>query len=444
MEVINSYKCKIINMNDVFLPTLKLYRAALSYIIDVVNNEWPILEDLLAKEKVNRVEKFIHETKNNPSPKYKFDEKFYKFPSYFRRSAIQSALGIVSSYKSNLSNYEEERYDAISNGRKFKKKAPKLNLNHFHNPIFYKGNMFNKYDRTEMLLKLYINNDWVWKSVKLREQDIKYIEKNCYSLKESNPALVKQGRNYYLQFSYESKVKLSETKVKEHTIVAVDLGVNHSAVCSALKADGTVIDRCFINQSIEKDRMHRLLNRSKKKYKETGGKFRLPRVWNKINNLNTQITNDTVNKIVYFAIKNNANTIVFEYLDFKGKKPRNAAMKLQMWSKRDIQKKTTHKAHSNGIRVRRVCANNTSLLAFDGSGIVARSSENASNCTFKSGKKYNCDLNATYNIGARYFIKEYQKATSVKKWSQLEAKVPSIARRTQCTLSTLINLVAVL
>lgn len=444
MKITNSYKCKIVNANNMFEPTIKLYRQALSYIIDVVKDEWSELSDLKSKEKINMVERFLHKTKDNLHPKYDFDEKFYKFPSYFRRSAIQAAIGVVSSFKSNLANYEAEKYDAISNGRKFKKKAPRLNLNHCHFPIFYKGNMFNKYNRTEMLLKLYINNDWVWKSVKIRNQDVKYIEKNCCSLKESSPTLAKQGRNYYLRFSYESNVKLSNTKLNEQTIVSVDLGLNHSAVCSVINADGTVIDRCFINQSIEKDRMYRLLNRSKKKYHQTGGKFRMPRVWSKINNLNTQIVNDTVNKIVTFAIKSEADVIVFEYLDFKGKKPKNVAMKLQMWAKREIQNKVLHKAHSNGIRFRRVCAKNSSILAYDGSGAVKRSSNNASNCTFKSGKTYNCDLNASYNIGARYFIKEYKKTTSEKKWSQLEAKVPQIVRRTQCTLSTLINLVAVL
>ncbi|MGL5548262.1 MAG: transposase, partial [Culicoidibacterales bacterium] len=75
-------------------------------------------------------------------------------------------------------------------------------------------------------------------------------------------------------------------------------------------------------------------------------------------------------------------------------------------------------------------------LAFDGSGEVKRNQKNASLCVFKTGKHYNCDLNASYNIGARYFIKEYAKSMSAKTWSQAVAKVPLLERRTQCTLST--------
>ena len=107
-----------------------------------------------------------------------------------------------------------------------------------------------------------------------------------------------------------------------------------------------------------------------------------------------------------------------------------------MWRYRMIQQKLESKAHQLGCRLRRVSARNTSKLAFDGSGLLVRDKQNASLCTFKNGKQYNCDLNASYNIGARYFIREYQKTTTAKKWSQLEAKVPLIGRRTQCTWST--------
>jgi transposase len=115
-----------------------------------------------------------------------------------------------------------------------------------------------------------------------------------------------------------------------------------------------------------------------------------------------------------------------------------------MWAKRTIQKKVEHKAHMFKIRVNRVNAKNTSALAFDGSGKVKRDVTNYSKCIFATGKQYNSDLNASYNIGARYFIREIQKTISEKKWSQVLAKVPGLERRTQCTLSSLISLVAVL
>lgn len=443
MKIIQSYNCKMVNVNKSMDETIGIFRKALAYIIDVSNKEWKDISFLeTAKKKINYVESLIHKTKANPYPKYNFDSKFYKLPSYLRRDAINQAIGVVSSYKSNLANYEKEKYEAISNGNKYKKNPPRLSLKHFKNPCLYKGNMFNKYSRNEMLVKVFYKNDWVWRSVFLREQDVRYIEKNCYSLKESAPSLVKKGRNYYLQFSYESKVELNKNKLKEQTILAVDLGMNTSAVCSVMRYDGTVKDRLFINQPVEKDRQARLLNRSKKKYRQTGNKFKMPRLWSKINNLNTQIVNDTVSRVIKFASKHDVDVIVFEYLDFKGKRPKNIAIKFNMWAKREIQNKVMGKAHSLSMRYRRVNTMNTSALAFDGSGKVKRDKDNASLCTFSTGKRYNADLNASYNIGSRYFINEIQKTMSAKRWSLVKAKVPSLERRTHCTLSTLISLSA--
>ena len=97
-----------------------------------------------------------------------------------------------------------------------------------------------------------------------------------------------------------------------------------------------------------------------------------------------------------------------------------------------------------GRRFSTVCAYSTSLLAYDGSGKVARDKDNHSLCTFKTGKRYNADLNASYNIGARYFIREILKTLSGRKVSEVQAKVPELSVRTRCTLATLYSLTAVL
>ncbi len=44
----------------------------------------------------------------------------------------------------------------------------------------------------------------------------------------------------------------------------------------------------------------------------------------------------------------------------------------------------------------------TSSYAYDGSGKLKRSSQNYELAVFSSGKQYNCDLSASYNIGARF------------------------------------------
>ncbi|RHO69861.1 transposase [Clostridium sp. AF50-3] len=87
--------------------------------------------------------------------------------------------------------------------------------------------------------------------------------------------------------------------------------------------------------------------------------------------------------------------------------------------------------------VARVSARNTSRLGCDGSGAVVRNPENHSLCTFRTGKQYNCDLSASYNIGARYFIRELLKPLPETERSSLEAKVPAVKRRTSCVYADL-------
>ncbi|MGL5382053.1 MAG: RNA-guided endonuclease TnpB family protein, partial [Culicoidibacterales bacterium] len=429
MKIAQSYQAEIQSANKQFDETIQIYRKALTYLISVVSNEWDALAELTAKQRINTAEKYIHQTKANPEPKYDFDAKFYKFPSYLRRSAISDAIGIVASFQSNLANYIQERYTAISSGKRFKKQPPRLSLKHFKHPILYKGNMFNKYEGPIMLVKIFKHNDWVWADVKLKQTDFNYLSKQTGV--ESSPTLVKKGRKYFLQFAYEQSIQLNKKKLAEQTILAIDLGINHSAVCSVIKADGTVTGRYFINQPVEKDRMHTLIKRLRNKQSQSGKKAHMPKIWAKINGYNTQIVNDTVAQISKLIEAHTIDCLVFEYLDFKGgKRQRQMAHKLLMWRYRTIQAKLMTKAHALRCRYAFVNAAHTSKLAFDGSGEVKRNQKNASLCVFKTGKHYNCDLNASYNIGARYFIKEYAKSMSAKAWSQAVAKVPLLERRT--------------
>ena len=144
------------------------------------------------------------------------------------------------------------------------------------------------------------------------------------------------------------------------------------------------------------------------------------------------------------------DVIVMEHLDVGGKKRGSGKQHLHHWRAVYVRQMVAQKAHREGIRNSTVCAWNTSRLAFDGTGRVkrgresGRTADNYSICEFSTGKIYNCDLNASYNIGARYFIRELIKPLPATAKQRLEAKVPSVSKRSTCTLSTLISLSAVL
>lgn len=448
MNIVKTAKCKILNYTSIFDDTVSIYRSALSFYIDICYKEWDYISNLKSKYRNNYIERITHKTSKSPDIKYDFDSSFYKFPSYLRRAAIAEAIGYVSSFKSQLENYNESDKKA---------KQPTLNLHPISYPVLYDKGNWIKLSDGKARIKIYRNNDWVW-------LDIDYDTKSLYSSKkyrftgyeELSPTIRKYGKKYFLNISFKSKVKLTD---KKDITCSVDLGINTSATCSIITSDGTVVARLFINQASEKDRLNSLLGKLSKATRNSGIKNSKPNLWRKINNIKKHIAIDTMNKIIAFAQANNATVIVFEHLG-KIKVPkgfygaRRLRFKLQYWTKQFIYHKTLEKAHSLGLRVSRVSPKNTSRLAYDGSGIVSRGeidptklyknkpSKNYSICKFTTGKIYNADLSASYNIGARYFIREIIKPLSEKTRLQLEAKVPLLAARNQHTLSTLISLKA--
>ena len=220
------------------------------------------------------------------------------------------------------------------------------------------------------------------------------------------------------------------------SICSVDLGINTDAVCTIMQADGTVLGRKFIDFPSDKDRLHHVLGRIRRFQRQHGSGQTQSR-WAYAKRLNMELARKTAAAITAYAAENHADVIVFEYLEMQGKISGNKKQRLHLWRKRDIQKQCEHQAHRQGIRVSRISARNTSRLAYDGSGPVVRNPENHSLCIFQTGKQYNCDLSAAYNIGARYFIRELLKPFSETERSLLEAKVPSVKRRTSCVYADL-------
>jgi transposase, IS605 orfB family len=431
LKVYKTAKLKILG-DHIIKPTIDIYCQALSFIIDVCYQEkssWFILD---GKKKLNFIEKLIHTTSDNPNPKYlDFDKKFYKMPSYLRRSIIAKAIGVVISYLSLQDRYIDKKTKALKEGKKFTDKPPRLSYNHYSFPVLYRGNMFDNFDiNGTCRIKLFIDNDWKYVDVVLDKKALyssKTFRFDGYTM--DSPSLVFKSKRFYLNVPFYKKVELSK---EQEIVVGVDLGLTNSAVVSAMRKDGTVIDRLFVNQPKEKDHLNYQLSRLNRANRMSGGKNKKPNIWRKINNLIGAIATQTVNDILDFAKKNNAQVVVFEHLHFKKKKgdrKKKLRAKTQYWTKSRIQDMVKNKAHSMGIKFSRVNARNTSALAFDGSGYVRRNTK-GDIATFSTGKIYHADLNASYNIAARYFIRELERA-----------KVPVRIDRTSQTLDTLINLV---
>ena len=297
-------------------------------------------------------------------------------------------------------------------------------------------------------IKVWIHNTWDWLAVSIRKSDVDYEQHHCQYRKECAPVLMKRGKRWSRDFAYEESVDLNKTDIHEQVIVAVDLGINSACTCSVMRADGTVVGRRFLKLPAEYDSLQHKIDHIKRA--QHHGSRRVPNLWAYADGVNKDIAVKTAQFIADTAVLYNADTVVFEHLDLDGRKRGSKKQRLALWRANAVQSMTADKAHRLGIRISRICAWGTSRLAFDGSGRVLRGKEsektagNYSVCEFRNGKIYNCDLNASYNIGARYFIRELLKTVPVTEQQGILAKVPGCSKRSTCTLSDLISLNAVL
>lgn len=441
MKLTSSYAIEIKHINKMFRNTIKIYNDAISFCIKAFEEHWEVLETLETgnKERFAYADALIHSTKSNIATYPEFDTQFHKIPSYLRFSVIHTALGYLSSYHSNLVNWELSNTD---------NKAPTLQIHLNKLPTFYKGNMYlddddDDGDGDAVKLKLFVNHDWNWVEVPLKHTDVISIQRHMVHTKMSVPTLEKKNKKWFLRFAFEERVDLNKTKLEEQRILAVNLGINTDATCFVMNLDGAILAREFINFASDKDQLYHALNKIKKVQQKYASN-NIQKLWRYAKFHNEELARKIAKQIVYVATKYDCDVMVFEHLDIKGKKKGSKKQKLQMWKKNTIQKIATHKAHKNGIRVSHICAWGTSKLAFDGSGKVLRGKETDFGtyelCRFSNGKIYNCDLSASYNIGARYFIREIQKILPAKVWSDIVAKAPECQKRTQCTYHTLLEI----
>ena len=433
-----SYSVELKHNLDAVNNTVLIYRAAVNYLLGPVKDHYEELKMIdKSLERQQFIEHLVHSTKNRKAV-YPFDECFCKFPSYLRRSAIMHAIGTVFSWKSNLKNWEE-------NGRKGSE--PKLGIDVDVCPCLYRGNMFQWGEDGTALIKVYTCNDWVWREAALRKSDLSYLEKRMKVNRNaviSSPTIEKKPKgHFFLRFSITEEVELTDKPLTEQKVCAVDLGTNTDAVCAVIDIHGTVLARKFINCGSEKDSVRNALHRTSV-FQRLHGSHDSGGLWSLAKRRNENLAKLIAHKIAEFARENECDVIVFEYLETGGKKKGSRKQKLTMWKHRDIQKTTESLAHKYGMRISHVTAWNSSRLAYDGSGTVKRGRAAGDDvpynvCRFKNGKQYNADLNASYNLGARYFL----RALEIER-PDLMAKVPEIGSRTRRVMADLWRVNAVI
>ena len=271
-------------------------------------------------------------------------------------------------------------------------------------------------------------------------------------------------------------------QISHHPVVvcAVDVGINTAATCSIIDHAGTVRARAFLSpRAVHMARLDRCSSTLRACAKKTvggivtyapasvlpvspvslpaGQAFTAPVVvsstvgklsrgfcshtYRRARHLNTEIARELSRKIIAFALQNGATVIVFEHL--KGFRPkggrRNSTLRqrFHQWQHRKLVTQVEASCQEKGIHVAFVNPRGTSSWAYDGSGRVKRDEDNASLCTFTNGKRYNTDLNASYNIGARYLITLATPSLDSNGQGRKAGKRSHLRQRTPVTLSSL-------
>ena len=208
MRTVSSYGVEIRKQNIPVRQTMEIYRQTVGYLTEIYAQVWEELRKIPeTKKRFNTAEHMVHMTKKNTA-RFDFDLRFPKMPSYLRRSAIQHALGSVSSYETRLGQWKET---GVLSGR------PKLTCRNHAMPVFYRDVMYREgaEGTNEAYLKLYDGHDWKWFRVYLKRTDMEYLRRNWKGKKASAPALEKRHRRYFLRFSYTEEVTLTKIPVKE-------------------------------------------------------------------------------------------------------------------------------------------------------------------------------------------------------------------------------------
>ena len=406
-------------LNDLMGCTAQLCLSALKFCCRVFLEHWDVLKPLRDPERKTAAEALIHTTKHNDAQYPEFDVRFHGLPSGVRRAIRNDALGRVSSYVSNHKNWEALKPSERG-------AEPTLGLPSRYQLTFYQTERKTEgLKRGQILLKLYNGKTWEWYTFLIKPSDARYLARMAERHAMLSPMEEKVRGAYRIRYCFEDKRELvSDENKLYYRILAVDLGINAAATWSVMTADGTVHARGVIHARAEEDRLWHILNRVRKYQRR---KKHPKSIYRFVRHANRALSICTARFLMAVAELYNVDCIVFEHLDNTGSARGRLASRIHHWRACDVQHRVETMAHRDGMRLSRVCAWVTSKLAFDGSGKVIRDKHNHSICTFANGKQYNCDLSASYNIGARFFLRELKKV-----YPDLE--MPATPQRTLSTL----------
>lgn len=392
--------------------TTDVYRRLCNALASVFLAHWPQVHD----QPVQDLESLFHNTKQTPSTPYGawFAHRFPKVPAYLRRAATMAAHGAVSSFMT--------RYRAWQGGdRRCREQKPPRWGGVRSWPVLYAANggagamIRRQGEAVDLKLLDAASGDWIWRSASVARRGKRH---KLAGAVPKSPALIAQHGRVALAQPYEIPRPARE-KTPNGRVCSVDLGINKQATLSVVRPDGTVTARRVLHLGAHIDRRDGALSAIRHKAKQTcgsGGHLSTgfcAGLYRRARGLNLHIARTLSRLVLGFARAHGARTVVFEDLKhFRpkgGRKRSSLRQKFHGWLHRLVVRQAEMSAQELGMQIGFVHPRGTSSWAYDGSGRVVRDRANHARCRFASGKEYDCDLSAAYNIAARWLARQKPK-----------------------------------
>jgi putative transposase len=360
---------------EYFAANQALFNRVVAFYFDCIQAHEGVL-DLANQEALTALEKLTHATSKNRFPLLPDTAIAPDTPAYFRRAAINAALGSARSFSSSLKKWRarKEKHEAKQSrkGRKkrpFRERPPVPPRSWNKSAPFYAGQWKERRDHS-ILLKVWTGSCWSWLKVRTLSRDLPD------GFEMGSPQLVRKGEKFWLHTPIEKKFEPPAKIVEQITladtrICAVDLNLDeHLAVCSVQTVEGTILATSFIGEGTEIAGFRKLLlGRIARNRSQTGiiaqGEQDNADLWRKIRHVDEHIAHLVSARIVQFAQAHQASILVFEHLSNlkpeKGTYSRRGNTKRAYWMKGRIFRYSKYKAwNAGGIITSRVNPRNTS------------------------------------------------------------------------------------
>lgn len=313
-------------------------------------------------------------------------------PTYFRRSAINQAIGAVRSYMNLLDSYEKDENK--------KGKEPSKTTEFNCSPVFYQG-MYKELTRNSVKLKLWNGYKWDWFQTKLKGRDFEE-RLECMS-----PTLVINSQ--YVMMHLPVREIVEDVRPVKERMLDEDLkvcGISFSntdnlAICTILNRNGDFVKSKFVSGgNYYKAQTDKVLKQIKKHRQQ--GKKVLERAdhrtyWEKLNRIRQNMAHKVSKEIIDFCLENNVKVISITKLEddvngFGHRVGKYSPITLR----RIIVNYLSYKSFRTGILITTVRQNYTASKCHKCRAKIKR---NESEFSCENGHKGNYYFNTAMNIG---------------------------------------------